>query len=212
MVAALAVPLAGPQTVVAQAAQETQDTPDTRGPREPWEGPRATTTLGLGFAGFGGDVAPVMGLGGTLDVRFGVEVLPWLALEARYLGGVLATRGGGPGPGSVALNGGALVAEVSLPAGSWVWPYAFAGAGGYLFTPMGGGEPGQREESARAQLRNATLFAMPLGLGFSVQLPMRLRLLFEGSYHALFGQALSDDPERAGGGLWMTSVLLRAAF
>ncbi len=156
----------------------------------PWDGPQIEfgATLGVsamnesGPLGFGNGVGAVMHPGPAWGVLIGVEVLPWLAFEGRYLGMYDGSRA------SVSSSGGflasAATASVRLTAPlPYVHPYVFGGVGYYDFDFDG---------PASAALHSSSQAGIPLGVGIDIPLGYHLSVGAEASYNFQLNENYSN--------------------
>jgi hypothetical protein len=175
--------------------------------------PHLTAAIDLGLShfveggpfGFDTGVGSVTLLGPAWGARFGVELLPWFAIEAHYMGmfnqgKALMSEGGRRG-----LLTNAVVGELRFTVPTpYVQPYGFLGAGVYSTSVTG--------SSTTTQFEGSTEFGGPIGIGFSVLLPRGLTVGAEVAYHRLFGESFGEDEETGGGDPFTTNVVLRSRF
>jgi hypothetical protein len=164
---------------------------------------RFFVALGVGMGGLGRGAVDATQPGAAFDVRLGLALLPWLDVEARYLGVLVDGTASVLGEGvQVTSQGGSVVARFS-PEVSWYWPYAFVGLGVYHLAPIDGAAPPE----GGATLQATTALVIPIGLGIEVSLPLGFRVLLEGGYHPLLGERLSADARFASADVWTASLL-----
>src|SRR5208283_1170712 len=106
----------------------------------PWAGPELMFGADVGISkmnesgafGFNNGVGAVTDAGPAWGVRGGVEFLPWLALEARYVGMYNSTRASVSPAGSTGYftTGGEAIVRFTAPL-PYVHPYVFGGVGYY---------------------------------------------------------------------------------
>jgi len=165
----------------------------------PWDGPRFVFGVDLGVSamnehgpfGFGNGVGTVTDAGPAWGLRGGVELLPWLALEAHYVGMYnSATRAVSP-LGSVGFltTAGDAVLRLTLPL-PYVQPYILGGIGYYDVALVGPANalPG-------SQLFSSYQPGIPMGVGFDVPLSWHVSLGFEATYHYQIGEIYSSNTE-----------------
>jgi hypothetical protein len=155
-------------------------------------------------------VGSVTDAGPAWGLRAGVEVVAWLAFEARYSGDREAIQASAAPAGSLGFR--ASAAEVTLRLTAplpWVRPYVFGGIG-YEHVALVG------SSGARA---GSPLFSsgqpdLPLGFGFDVPLTWRLSVAFEATYHFQLGEDYSNDTTNGidGGDISTFGAVVRARF
>jgi len=160
-----------------------------------------------GAFGFNNGVGAVTDAGPAWGVRGGVEFLPWLALEARYVGMYNSTRASVSPAGSTGYftTGGEAIVRFTAPL-PYVHPYVFGGVGYYDNSLIG-------SSSARAGsvLFSSSQPGIPLGFGLDVPLTWHLSLGAEATYHFLDGESFSAVKTNGidGGDLSTFNVVLR---
>lgn len=175
-----------------------------------WAGPELMLGVDLGFSamtetgpfGLNNGVGGATQAGPAWGVRAGVEVLPWLGFEARYVGmynGIQASMS--PAGGAAFFTtGGEAVARLTLPMIPFVHPYAFGGVGYYSTSLVGS-----------SVARGATPFnsssepGVPMGVGFDDPLTWYMSIDAEATYHFLIGESFSAvTTNEIGGGDYST--------
>jgi hypothetical protein len=146
--------------------------------------------------GFNKGVGGVTGAGPAWDVRAGVDFVPWLGLEARYVGMYnAAQRSVSPG-GDVGFLTTGIEAVVRFTAPTpYVRPYIFAGIAYYDVSLVGSA---QAQEAS--SLHSSSQPGIPLGFGFDVPLTWYLSVDLEATYHFQLGESFSDDTTTTKGG------------
>ncbi len=153
--------------------------------------------------GFDTGVGSITSTGPAWGARVGVELRPWFAIDAHYIGMSNRADASQSVGGRRSLLTNAAVAEFrfTIPTHS-VEPYAFIGAGVYSTKITG--------SSTATPLYGSTEFGMPIGLGFGVPLCPGLSLGAEVAYHRLFSEAFEDNDDIGGGDPTSATVVLRA--
>jgi len=152
---------------------------------------------------FDSGIGSITSTGPTWGARVGVELLPWFAIDAHYIG--ISNRADASqsvgGRRSLLTNAATAELRFTIPA-HYIEPYAFVGAGVYSTKITG--------SSTSTPLYGSTEFGMPIGLGFGVPLCPGLSLGAEVVYHRLFGEAFEDNDDIGGGDPTSASAVLRA--
>ncbi|MGA7121192.1 MAG: outer membrane beta-barrel protein [Polyangiaceae bacterium] len=160
-----------------------------------WAGPEIMFGVDLGLSvmtetnpfGFNEGVGRVTDAGPAWGLRAGIELLPWLGVEARYVGMYDAAQASVSPAGSAGLltTGGEAVVRLTAPT-PFVRPYLFGGAGYYDIALTG-------SSSARAAslLHSSSQPGIPLGVGLDLPLTWYLRLDLEATYHYQRGESFS---------------------
>jgi hypothetical protein len=168
-----------------------------------WAGPELMFGGDLGFSamtetspfGFNKGVGGVTGAGPAWSVRAGVELFPWLGLEARYVGMYNSAQSSVSPAGSVGFltTGGEAVVRLTAPL-PYVHPYIFGGIAYYDVALIG-------SSSARAGsvLYSSSQPGVPLGFGFDVPLSWYLSAGLEATYHFQLGENYSTATTTKGG-------------
>lgn len=153
--------------------------------------------------GFDTGVGSITDTGPAWGARVGVELLPWFAIDAHYIGMSNRADASQSVGGRRSLLSNAAVAEFrfTIPTHS-VEPYAFIGAGVYSTKITG--------SSTSTPLYGSTEFGIPVGLGLGVPLCPGLSLGAELAYHRLFGESFEDNDDIGGGDPTSATVVLRA--
>ena len=153
---------------------------------------------GHGLAGFGNNV------GGSWGARVGVDILPFLGLDAHYFGMVNGSSANGPeGLGRAILtNAGYPTLRLTVPT-PYVRPYVFGGAGIYTQSLLTTG-------AATIPLRTTVSVGVPMGVGIEFPIDNFVTLGAEGTYHHIFNTNFSSDITAHGGADLLTiNALLR---
>jgi hypothetical protein len=131
--------------------------------------------------------------GPSWGARLGADLLPWLGVDARYLGfynnGVDARTNGA----SLVTNAGLATVRLIAPI-PFVHPYIFSGIGVYG-TSVVGSATDRQTTNLRANLSPG----VPFGVGVEVPVGRVLTLGGEATYHRLFGETFSTHEDIAGG-------------
>jgi len=168
----------------------------TRCHDRPWSGPTLVFGVDLGVSkmnesgpfGFDTGVGTVTSAGPAWGVRVGVELLPWLTLEARYVGMYGPVQSSVSPAGSVGFlaTGGEAVVRLTAPL-PYVRPYVFGGVAYYDVALVGSGEA-----KADSVLFSSSQPGIPLGFGFEVPLTWHLSVGAEATYHFMLGESYSN--------------------
>jgi opacity protein-like surface antigen len=155
--------------------------------------------------GFGTGLGSITAWGPAWGLRIGVELLPWFAVDAHYIGAynradTSVSVGGRRG---LLTSAAAAEARFTVPL-RYVQPYLFLGAGAYTTSISG--------SSDSTELNSSTEFGVPIGVGVSVPLAPGLSLGPEVTYHRWFGESLAADDELGGGDPFTANAVLRAHF
>jgi hypothetical protein len=181
-----------------------------------WSGPRLFFGIDLGVAkmnesgpfGFDTGVGTITEAGPSWGVRVGVEVLPWLAFEARYLGVYAAARASASTTGSVGLltTGAEGVVRLTAPL-PFVHPYVF---GGFAYYDVA--LSGSSEAKAGSVLFSSSQPGVPIGFGLDVPLTGHLSVGAEATYHFMLGEVYSNVTTNGidGGDVSTFNAVLRA--
>jgi hypothetical protein len=136
--------------------------------------------------GFGNGVGSVTNAGPSWGVRAGVELLPWLAFEARYVGtyaGLESSVSPAGRSGFSQPRGRSARFTAPLP---YVHPYVLGGVG-YYDVSLAGGDAAK----AASPLFSSSQAGIPLGFGLDVPLTWHLSLGAEATYHFQLGESYS---------------------
>jgi hypothetical protein len=165
--------------------------------RRPWEGPQLFFGADLGFGGmveggpfgFGSGTGSVTTFGPSWGLRFGVDFLPWLGVEARYVGMYNAGRSSVSQQGNVGYltDGGEAVVRLILPL-RYVHPYVFGGVGVY-----DNALAASAAARAFSTLTSNTGAGIPMGFGVDVPLSWHLSIGAEATYHFLLNESFSPN-------------------
>jgi opacity protein-like surface antigen len=180
-----------------------------------WAGPQLMLGVDLGTSvmnetgpfGFNQGVGAVTDAGPAWALRVGVELLPWLALEGRYVGMYNSAQESVSPLGSVGFltTGGEAVVRLTAPL-PYVHPYVFGGVGYYDNSLVGSATalPG-------SQLYSSNEPGFPMGFGLDVPLSWHLSLGLEATYHYFKGEVFSSNTVNGidGGDISTANVVLR---
>ncbi|HEY1957117.1 MAG TPA: hypothetical protein VGH28_15965 [Polyangiaceae bacterium] len=179
-----------------------------------WHGPhrhrpRLTASVELGAGafveggpfGFGSGTGSVVNAGPSYGLRVGVDFLPWIGLEGRWVGAYLP---GARGDFGYVMNGGEAVVRLAIPT-PYVRPYIFGGIGFYDFALVGSG-------AAASELVSASQSGVPMGLGVEVMLTWHLSFAVEGAFRFQIGESFSANEDIAGADVTTLSGVMRARF
>lgn len=155
--------------------------------------------------GFNHGVGSVTSGGPAWGVRVGVELVPWLALEAHYVGmydSAQAPASPGGREGGFLTSGCDAVVRLTLPL-AFVHPYVFAGIGYYDVALVG---------SSGSELHSSSQAGIPMGVGFDVPLTYHLSVGAEATYHYQIQESYSSATLNGidGGDLSTFIAVLRA--
>jgi hypothetical protein len=180
-----------------------------------WDGPELMLGVDLGVSvmneggpfGFNQGVGAVTDAGPAWGLRVGVELFPWLALEAHYVGMYNSAQASVSPMGSVGIltTGGDAVVRLTAPL-PYVHPYIFGGVGYYanaVVGPVGA--------LAASQLFSSYEPGLPLGFGLDVPVSWHLSLGIEATYHHLQGEIFSSNTTNGidGGDLSTVNIVAR---
>jgi hypothetical protein len=180
-----------------------------------WAGPEIMLGADLGFSamtetgpfGLNKGVGGVTNAGPAWGLRAGVELFPWLGLEARYVGMSNSAQGSVSPAGSVGFltTGGEAVARFTAPF-PYVHPYIFGGAGYYDVSLIG-----SSGALAGSVLHSSSQPGAVMGFGLDVPLTWYLSLDAEATYHFLIGESFSAVTTNGidGGDLSTVNAVLR---
>lgn len=178
----------------------------------PWDGPEILLGVDLGVSAmnehgpfsFNDGVGSVTSAGPAWGLRAGVELFPWLALEARYLGMYDSIRASVSPGGSVGFltSGVSGVVRLTAPL-PFVHPYVFGGVAYYDVALAG---------SSGSELHSSSQAGIPLGFGFDVPLTYHLSVGAEATYHYQIQESYSSVTTNGidGGDLSTFNAVLRA--
>jgi hypothetical protein len=180
-----------------------------------WAGPEIMFGADLGFAamtetgplGFNRGVGSATEAGPAWGLRAGVEVFPWLGLEARYVGMNNSAQASVSPAGSVGFltTGGEAVLRLTAPI-PFVHPYVFGGVGYYDISLVG-----SSGAQAGSVLHSSSQPGIPMGVGLGVPLTWYLSLDAEATYHFQLGESFSSVTTNGidGGDLTTFNAVLR---
>lgn len=180
-----------------------------------WAGPQVTFGADLGFSamtetspfGFNKGVGGVTEAGPAWGLRGGIDLLPWVGLEARYVGMYNGAQPSVSPAGGVGFltTGGEAVVRITAPL-PYVHPYIFGGVGYYdiALTGSSGAQAG-------SILHSSSQPGIPLGFGFDAPLTWHLSLGVEATYHFQLGESFSAVTTNGidGGDLSTFNVVVR---
>jgi Outer membrane protein beta-barrel domain len=137
--------------------------------------------------GFGNGVGSVTEAGPSWGLRAGVELLPWLAFEARYVGTYAGLESSVSPAGTLGFlaTAGELVARFTAPL-PYVHPYILGGIGYYDVALAGGAAA-----KAASPMFSSSQVGVPLGFGLDVPLTWHLSVGAEATYHFQLGESYS---------------------
>jgi hypothetical protein len=137
--------------------------------------------------GFGNGVGSVTEPGPSWGLRAGVELLPWLAFDARYVGTYAGLQSSVSPAGTLGFltTAGEVVARFTVPL-PYVHPYVLGGIG-YYDVALAGREGAK----AASPLFSSAQVGIPLGFGLDVPLTWHLSLGAEATYHFQLGESYS---------------------
>lgn len=182
----------------------------------PWEGPRVVFGVGIGVSamnesgpfGFDNGVGSVTEPGPSWAIRIGVEMLPWVAVEASYLGMYDSARAAVSPGGSVGFltTGADAVVRLTAPL-PYVHPYAVGGAGYYDVTLAG-----SSSATGASVVHSSSQPALVVGFGVDVPLTWHVSVGAEGVYHHQSNETYSSVTTNGidGGDLTTFDVVIRA--
>ncbi len=181
-----------------------------------WDGPELVLGVDLGVSAMneGGPFGFNQGVGSATDagpawgLRVGVELFPWLALEAHYVGMYNSTQASVSPMGGVGIltTGGDAVVRLTAPL-PYVHPYVFGGIGYYANAVVG-----PATALAESQLFSSYEPGVPLGFGLDVPVSWHLSLGIEGTYHHLQGEIFSSNTTNGIDGGDLSTVTIVARF
>ena len=161
----------------------------------PWTGPLLYAAADFGGSGmvesgpfgFRNGLGSVTTFGPSWALRGGIDVLPWLGFEARYVGMYNAVTSSVSPAGSLSYltTGGEAAIRFILPV-PYVRPYVFGGVGIYENSLTG-------SASARAAsaMTSNTAPGIPMGIGVEVPLTWHLSVGAEATYPYLLGESFA---------------------
>ena len=157
--------------------------------------------------GFNRGVGAVTEAGPAWGLRAGIEVLSWLAFEARYVGMSNSVQASVSPAGSVGYltTGGEAVVRLTAPL-PLVHLYIFGGVGYYDNSLVG-----SSNATAGSTLISSSQSGIPMGFGLDVPLTWHLSLGAEATYHFLLGERFSAVTTNGidGGDLSTFNMVLR---
>jgi hypothetical protein len=162
----------------------------------PWTRPVVMFGADLGVArmneggpfGFDTGVGTVTRAGPAWGVRAGLEFLPWLALEARYVGMYTSVQSSVSPAGRVGFltTGGEAIVRLTAPF-PYVHPYIFGGVAYYDVALQG-----SAGAKAGSELFSSSQPGIPLGFGVDVPLTWHISVGAEATYHFMLGESYSS--------------------
>jgi Outer membrane protein beta-barrel domain len=155
-----------------------------------WTGPELELGLAVGVAamvesgpfGFGNGVGSVTSAGPAWSLVAGVELLPWLALEGRYLGTYDSASASVSSSGGFLTSAGTVVVRLTAPL-PFVHPYVFGGIGYYDIGFTG---------PSASVLHSSSQAGIPMGIGVDVPLNYHLSVGVEASYNFQLNESYSN--------------------
>jgi opacity protein-like surface antigen len=158
--------------------------------------------------GFHNGVGTVTEPGPAWGVRIGIELLPWLGLEGRYLGMYNSVRAAVSPAGSVGYltSGVDALARLTAPL-PYVQPYV-VGGGGYYDVSLAGSS----RATGASVMHSSSQPALVVGLGLDIPLTWHLSVGAEADYHHQSNETYSSDTTNGidGGDLTTFNVVVRA--
>jgi len=180
-----------------------------------WTGPEIMLGADFGLSAMTetGPFGLNKGVGGATEagpswgVRAGVEILPWLGVEGRYVGMYNSIQTSMSPAGSVgfATTGGEAVLRLTAPL-PFVHPYVFGGVG-YYDVALAGSSTAQ----AGTVFHSSSQPGFPMGFGVDVPLTFYLAVDAEATYHYQLHEDYSAVTTNGidGGDLTTFAVVLR---
>lgn len=176
----------------------------------PWKGPQLEAGLALGAAamnesgplGFRNGVGSVTNAGPAWGLLVGVEVLPWLAFEGRYLGSYDSASASVSPSGGFLGSAGTAVVRLTVPL-PYAHPYAFGGVGYYDFDFTG---------PSSSVIHSSSQAGIPMGIGLDVPLGYHLSVGAEAAFNFQLNEDFSSVTvgKIDGGDLTRFDLVLRA--
>jgi hypothetical protein len=176
----------------------------------PWNGPELELGVAVGVSamdesgpfGFGNGVGSVTSAGPGWGILAGIELLPWLALEARYLGTYDSAQSSVSSSGGYLASAGTAAVRLTAPL-PFVHPYVFGGIGYYDFHFTG---------PSASVMHSSSQPGIPMGVGVDVPLNYHLSIGAEASYNFQLGESFSEVTVNGidGGDVTRFDLVLRA--
>ena len=152
--------------------------------------------------GFNSGTGSATDTGPAWGLRVGVDFMPWIGIEGRYIGSYEPGNSRAANVG-YAMSGGEVVVRLALPT-PFVRPYIFAGVGGYDFELIG--DAGSRSAS---QLNSSSQMGIPMGVGVELLLSWHVGLAIEGTYRFQLSESFSQNDTIGGADLTTLTGVLR---
>ena len=140
--------------------------------------------------------------GPAWGLRVGVDVLPWLGFEGRYVGSYISGNALATGVGFV-MTGGEAVVRFMLPT-PYVRPYIFGGIGAYSFALVG-----SDAAVTASTLNSSTQSGVPMGIGVDVPVSWYVSFAFEAAYRFRNRRELSPNDNIGGADLTTFTAVMR---
>ena len=153
--------------------------------------------LGLGHFveggpfGFDSGTGSVTQTGPVWGLRAGLDFLPWIGIEGRYVGMWNSGNSNASGLGYV-MTGGELVLRLAVPT-PFVRPYIFGGIGYYDFTRVGSDPTGS------SALVSSSQPGVPMGVGLEVLVTKHISLAVEGTFRFQIGESFAPSNDAIDG-------------
>ena len=176
-----------------------------------WHGPRrhrprltASLEAGVGALveggpfGFGSGTGSIVNAGPTYGLRVGVDFLPWIGVEGRWIGAYFPGARGGYG---YVMNGAEAVVRLAIPT-PYVRPYIFAGIGYYAFSLTG----------SQSTLESTSQPGVPMGIGLEIPLSWHVSFAIEGAFRFQIGEVFSPVDDVGGADVTTLTGLMRVRF
>ncbi len=138
--------------------------------------------------GFGSGAGSATQAGPAWGLRAGVDFLPWLGIEGRYIG----MYNGANGNQGYAMSGGEAVVRLAIPT-PFVRPYVFGGIGYYDFSLIG------HDASGAFAFNSTSQPGIPMGVGLEVPLTWHFSLAVEGTFRFQLGENFARTNDAIGG-------------
>ena len=176
----------------------------------PWHGPELELGVAFGVAsmvesgpfGFRNGLGSVTNAGPAWSVLAGVELVPWLALEARYLGTYDSASASVSASGGFLVTAGTAVVRLTAPL-PYVHPYVLGGIGYYDVHFTG---------PSASVMHSSSQAGIPMGVGVDVPLNYHLSVAAEALYNFQVSESFSDVTTNGidGGDVTTFDLVLRA--
>lgn len=181
--------------------------------------PRFVGDLEGGFSSFAGgnplgfqsDFAAHTSFGPSWGARLGIDLIPWVAIEAHYSGMYNAAKPEIAPAGDYGFLTSELTGEVRLTVPSYyIHPYGFIGIGGYATQRSGD----QAVLNTPGTVKGTSGAVVPIGVGLGVPVGYGVSAGFEFTYHALLNDNFDVVQDRNSmayhAGIFTGNFVLRA--